>query len=347
MPVAELTPLETQSQLLDPQIWSIDEKNTRPNCIFCKQELTIYIFKNIRINKNSYNLSECGKCKIGMLHPFPSEEELAKLYSCGNYRTDAGKRFGFAIEFLIYLGRLRKRRRINQFIKTGKILDIGCGRGLFLDVMRRGGWDTLGTEFNGETASYAMKTYGLKIFPGDIARHKLPTESIDVININQVLEHLKNPNKVIQESYRLLKKGGMLIISVPNLRSPQFAIGKKKWFLLDLPFHLFHFTEEGLCKLLSKNEFKVKYIKRFSLEISPFGWLQTLLNISGIRFNLLYDLLKSPELKDSAMEPIQVKGIIAIFLLLPIYFPLALVLSVLEPLIWKRGGSIEIYAEKK
>jgi hypothetical protein len=57
--------------------------------------------------------------------------------------------------------------------------------------------------------------------------------------------------------------------------------------------------------------------------------------------------LKSPELKDSAMEPIQVKGIIAIFLLLPIYFPLALVLSVLEPLIWKRGGSIEIYAEKK
>ena len=47
------------------------------------------------------------------------------------------------------------------------------------------------------------------------------------------------------------------------------------------------------------------------------------------------------------MEPIQVKGIIAIFLLLPIYFPLALVLSVLEPLIWKRGGSIEIYAEKK
>ena len=347
MPVAELTPLETQSQLLDPQIWSIDEKNTRPNCIFCKQELTIYIFKNIRINKNSYNLSECGKCKIGMLHPFPSEEELAKLYSCGNYRTDSGKRFGFAIEFLIYLGRLRKRRRINQFIKTGKILDIGCGRGLFLDVMRRGGWDTLGTEFNEETAFYAIKTYGLKIFPGDIARHKLPTGDIDVININQVLEHLKNPNKVIQESYRLLKKGGMLIISVPNLRSLQFAIGKKKWFLLDLPFHLFHFTEEGLCKLLSKNEFKVKYIKRFSLEISPFGWLQTLLNISGIRFNLLYDLLKSPELKDSAMEPIQVKGIIAIFLLLPIYFPLALVLSVLEPLIWKRGGSIEIYAEKK
>tara|TARA_B110000438_G_scaffold149665_1_gene143991 strand:- start:40 stop:888 length:849 start_codon:yes stop_codon:yes gene_type:complete len=282
-----------------------------------------------------------------MLHPFPSEEELTKLYSCGNYRTKTGKRFGSTIEFLIYLGRLRKRRRISQFVKVGKILDIGCGRGLFLDVMRRGGWDPIGTELNEKTAFYAFKTYGLKVLHGDITQHKLLSQSLDAININQVLEHLKNPDQVIEESYRLLRKGGMLIISVPDLGSPQFAIGKKNWFLLDLPFHLFHFTEEGLENLLRKNKFKIKHIKRFSLEISPFGWLQTLLNISGIRFNLLYDLLKAPELKDAAMETNQVKGIIATFLLLPIYFPLALVLSIFESSILKRGGSVEIYAEKK
>ena len=78
----------------------------------------------------------------------------------------------------------------------------------------------------------------------------------------------------------------------------------------------------------------------------PFGWLQTLLNISGIRFNLLYDLLKSSELKTGEMVPIGPGGIIATLLLLPIYFPLALTLSVLESLIWKRGGSIEISAKK-
>ena len=78
----------------------------------------------------------------------------------------------------------------------------------------------------------------------------------------------------------------------------------------------------------------------------PFGWLQTILNVSGIRFNLLYDLLKSSELRNNEMEPIDLGGIIATLLLLPIYFPLALMLSVLEPLIWKRGGSIEVYAQK-
>jgi len=318
-----------------------------PECVFCKKEITTPILKNVFVSKNFYNLYECYKCKIGMLHPFPSEDELAKLYSCGNYRTGTGKRFGLVIEFLIYLGRLRKRGRIKRFIKSGKILDIGCGRGLFLDVMRRGGWDTIGTEFSAKTASYAINTYGLKILPGDIIQHKLPAKSFDAININQVLEHLKNPDKVIEESLRLLRKGGLLIVSVPDLRSPQFTIGKKNWFLLDLPYHLFHFTEEGLGELLRKNKFKVKHIKRFSLEISPFGWLQTLLNISGIRFNLLYDLLKSSELRDGDMEAINPRGIIFTFLLLPIYFPLALVLSVLESLILKRGGSVEIYAEKK
>lgn len=321
--------------------------NPHPNCVFCKKELAFLVLKNILKHGEHYNIYECIECEIAMLHPFPSDEKLTKLYSFGNYRTDQGKRFGFLIESLIHLGRIRKRKRISQFIKPGKILDIGCGRGLFLDVMCRGGWSVIGTELNKETASYAIKTYGLKIFTGEIIQHKLKAESIDVININQVLEHLKNPHEVIKESHRLLRSGGIIIIAVPDLRSLQFTVGKENWFLLDIPYHLFHFTEEGLGKLLKKNEFKVKYIKRFSLEINPFGWLQTLLNISGIRFNLLYDLLKSRKLKDGDMEAINPKGIIATFLLLPIYFPLALILSVCEPLIWKRGGSIEVYAEKK
>ena len=366
MPVSEITKFGTQNQLLDQRIGLIDErksldkiqppdqrtesmekKKSPLNCIFCKKKLEIIILKNISKNGNCYNIHECDQCDIAMLNPFPSDAELAKLYSTGNYRITNGKRFGHIIETLIHLGRIRKRKRINQFVKPGKILDIGCGRGLFLDVMRRGGWDTIGTEFNEETSSHAIKSYSLKIFPGDIIQHKLKAESLDVININQVLEHLKNPDAIIKESHRLLRSGGIIIISVPDLRSPQFTVGKENWFLLDLPFHLFHFTEEGLGELLRKNEFKVKYIKKFSLEINPFGWLQTLLNISGIRFNLLYDLLKSRELKDGTMETISPWGIIATFLLLPIYFPLALILSVCEPLIWKRGGSIEVYAEKK
>jgi len=318
-----------------------------PNCAFCGQELSVDILKNIPKNGGTYNISECAGCEIAVIHPFPSDDELTRLYACGNYRTDEGKRFGPIIESLILLGRTLKRRSINRFVKPGKILDIGCGRGLFLDVMRRGGWRTIGTELNRETAAYAKKVYDLKILTGDIIQHQFPAEGLDAININQVLEHLKYPKEVLLECSRILRKDGLLIISVPDLRSPQFTLGKENWFLLDLPFHLFHFTEEGLSKLLNESGFKIRQIKRFNLEYSPFGWLQTMLNVSGIRFNLLYDLLKANELRGGEMESIKFTGIAGTLLLLPIYFPLALILSVLEPLLWKRGGSIEVYATKE
>ena len=321
--------------------------SSNPECTFCGQELTVPILNDIPWNGSVYDVSECVDCEIAMIHPLPSDAELTRLYSCGNYRTSEGKRFGPLIETLVLFGRILKRRSINRFVKPGKILDIGCGRGLFLDVMRRGGWRAIGTELNKETASYAIKVYDLKILVGGIIQHQLPDAGLDAININQVLEHLKNPREVIEECHRILRKDGLLVISVPDLRSPQFTLGKENWFLLDLPFHLFHFTEEGLGKLLEKNGFKVKEVKRFNLEYSPFGWLQTLLNVSGIRFNLLYDLLKTGELRGGEMESIKPSGVVATLLLLPIYFPLALILAVLEPLLWKRGGSIEVYATKE
>jgi len=321
-----------------------NDKSSRPTCTFCGKEVSISVLKNIPKNGKIYNISECAECRIAVTHPFPSGDELSRLYSCGNYRTSQGKRFGNLIESLIHLGRLVKRRRITRYIKPGRILDIGCGRGLFLDVMRRGGWRVLGTELSEETASYASEVYGLEVFAGDLIKRQFPGESLDAININQVLEHLRNPAEVLIECRRLLRRGGLLVISVPDLRSLQFTFGKESWFLLDLPCHLFHFTEEGLKDLLKKNGFHIRRVKRFNREYSPFGWLQTLLNVSGIRFNLLYDLLKAKELK---MEYIKPSGILATLLLLPIYFPLALILSVAEPAIWKRSGSIEIYSVKE
>jgi 2-polyprenyl-3-methyl-5-hydroxy-6-metoxy-1,4-benzoquinol methylase len=347
MQVLEAKKFNAQVQQLDNLIKSFDKQPPPLNCVFCKRKLVTIVLKNIPKNGNFYNIHECDHCQISMLDPFPSDAELAKLYSSGNYRAAKGKRFGYIIETLIHLVRIKKRRRIQRFAKAGKILDIGCGRGLFLDLMSRDGWDTIGTEFNEETASHAIKAYGLKVFPGDIIQHKLKSGSIDAININQVLEHLKNPHEVIMESKRLLRSGGIIIVSVPDLKSPQFTLGKKNWFLLDLPFHLFHFTEEGLRKILRKSGFEIKNIKRFSLEMSPFGWLQTLLNISGIKFNLLYDLLKCKQLKSENILVTSWKGLTATFLLLPIYFPLALILSILETLVLKRGGSIEIIAVKK
>ena len=324
-----------------------NNENPKPDCVFCGKPLNIPLLENIKRNGMVCNVSECTDCKIAMMHPLPSDQELASLYSTGNYRTDGGTRFNFLIEYLIYLGSVVKCRRIEKYAQTGKILDVGCGRGLFLDIMRRRGWDVVGSELNQETASYAEQVYGLKVYAGSLAEHSLAPESFDAINICGVLEHLKEPDAVLTESRRLLKNEGLLVLLVQNIQSFEYKLGKENWFHLDLPFHLFHFTEEGLNRLLQKKGFKIRRVKRFHLEYSPFGWLQTLLNSSKIRFNLFYDLLKSGSLRGEKKEPINFAGIIATLFLLPIYFPLSLLFSVLEPILFRRGGIIQVYATKE
>ncbi|HAE75925.1 MAG TPA: hypothetical protein DCG52_05990, partial [Alphaproteobacteria bacterium] len=122
--------------------------------------------------------------------------------------------------------------------------------------------------------------------------------------------------------------------------------GRENWLHLDLPLHLFHFTEEGLIQILREKGFKIINIKRFHLEYSPFGWLQTLLNLSRIRFNLLYDLLKPESFRKDKEKLVDLLGAIATLILLPIYLPLALFLSIFEPVFFKRGSIVEVYASK-
>lgn len=320
---------------------------SQPVCAFCGNSLSISVLKNISVDGIICNISECPDCEIGMVHPFPSDKKLSTLYSTGNYRTDGGTRFNFFVEYLIYLGSVIKRRRIEKYSTKGKIFDVGCGRGLFMDIMRQGGWNVEGSELNKETASYAEEVYGLKVYPGKIKNHSLISESFDAINVCGVLEHLKEPDEALTECRRLLKNHGLLVVLVPDIRSLEFKLGRQNWFHLDLPFHLFHFSEKGLAKLLQKKGFKIRRIKRFHLEYSTFGWLQTLLNLSKIKYNLFYDLLKSGNLRGKKMRGVKSRDILITLLLLPIYFPLSFLLSILEPVLFRRGGIIQVYAIKE
>ena len=310
----------------------IDSNVTRkPNCAFCGKSLTVYILKNICRKGITCNVLECTECQIAMTHPFPTDKEIDDLYSTGNYRTDVGTRFNPIVENLVYQATVVKRRRIEKYAKIGKIIDIGCGRGLFLDVMRRGGWDVVALELNKQTASYAEHMYDLDVYVGKDVELSLESGNFDVVHLCAVLEHSKKPNVLLSEAHRILKNNGLLIVLLPDIRSFEFKLGRENWLHLDLPFHLFHFIN----------------IKRFHLEYSPFGWLQTLLNLSRIRFNLLYDLLKPESFRKDKEKLVDLLGAIATLILLPIYLPLALFLSIFEPVFFKRGSIVEVYASKE
>ncbi len=316
-------------------------------CVLCNGVLEERLLKDIKRDSANYDIFFCSRCRIGSTVPMPTPEELLHLYRAGNYRGACGKRFNPFVEFLVYLSRRLRRRRIERYIRKGRILDIGCGRGLFLDVMRKAGWDVTGAELDEETALRVAEAYSIKVVSGNPSEWGLSPESFDVITVSHVLEHVRRPGEMISACSRLLRKGGLVVVAVPNLDSLQASAGGRVWFHLDVPYHLHHFTEEGLSGLLQENSLKKLKVRHFDPEQNPFGWLQTLLNLSGIRMNFLYDALKRGEVRKRRFAESKKRDMVLTLALLPFYLPLSFLLSFLESFVMKRGGTIEVYAVKE
>jgi 2-polyprenyl-3-methyl-5-hydroxy-6-metoxy-1,4-benzoquinol methylase len=317
-------------------------------CSICgKNDETRCYARNIERYGSRYDVYFCERCGVGFTVPFPSSAVLSRLYASGSYRSVDGTRFNSVLESLVRFftaGRARKIRQIQG--SRGDLLDIGCGRGLFLDIMKKDGWRVTGVEFNEETASYAKTVYEIEVITPQ-AMMAVPDESYDVITLFHVLEHMQDPAAVLRTCSRLLKKHGLIVIAVPNISSLQAKLGKATWFHLDIPYHLHHFTLSGLRRLLSDNALKVFRVQHVDLEQNIFGWLQSMLNASGIKYNLLYNLLKQPELRRSEFAAAGRRDVLLTILLTPIYLPLSIVLSFIESLILRRGGTIHLYASKQ
>lgn len=315
---------------------------TAPQCEFCSGSMDHLFTGDTLVSGRSYSVWDCPRCCVAQTIPKPTPEELGRLYATSQYRAEDGTRFIGPVETVVAWFNRIKTRSLSRYRSVGSILDIGCGRGIFLNILKKGGWRTKGVEFNAETASYASRVYGIDVVTMQ-DMDMLPEKSFDVITMYHVLEHVDRPAQLLAQCRRLLQEGGRLIIAVPNIASLQAVTGRAVWFHLDLPCHLYHFTPEGLLRLLREHGFSIESVSHLDLEQNPFGWLQTLLNRSGIKRNFLYDVLKQRSLRRQCGTGGAARDALLTLALLPVYAPLAVLLSIGEAF-FKRGGTIEIAA---
>jgi hypothetical protein len=118
----------------------------------------------------------------------------------------------------------------------------------------------------------------------------------------------------------------------------------RHWFHLDVPRHYHHFGLSVLRRLLTSNGFSILDVSHLSLEYNPYGWIQSLLNKLGFRYNLLYDLLKNRSAR-SLPDPLRAAPVQILLTLgaLPVIAPMSFGLTLLEVLL-RRGGTVEVYA---
>jgi SAM-dependent methyltransferase len=147
-------------------------------------------------------------------------------------------------------------RQISRYVPTGRLLEVGCGRGDFLMLARAAGFSVTGCDFFG---AHKRPDDDIASFDGTLAQAQLSSNSFDIVVIRNVLEHVFDPNVELAEIRRILKSGAYLYVKVPNVAFEhglgcRLVFGREHDF--DPPFHLNHFSSAALIALLKKAGFQ-------------------------------------------------------------------------------------------
>jgi 2-polyprenyl-3-methyl-5-hydroxy-6-metoxy-1,4-benzoquinol methylase len=326
------------------------DTNNVTSCCICGESQFEKCFSALDFDdgEESFDLMRCVTCGLVRTEPILSEDQLKEYYTLPYYGGGKEKFKGLA-EHLTYwrnsvqansiLTRLRSHQRMSGETDT-KILDIGCGRGNLLKILKRQGCDCYGLE----RTEFPLNRHsdGIHFFKGKLQEISFKDHFFDAAVLWHVLEHLDNPIPIIQESARILKSGGILAIAVPNFGSFQAKLFRASWFHLDLPRHTYHFEPDTLLRCLTQSGFTVFYENTFSIEQNIFGFIQSFLNKTspGFRPNHFYRLLKKSGGSTSLLSLLFWGGLASLI------FPVAL-LEYLISGILGRGATLIVYAEKE
>ncbi len=230
--------------------------------------------------KDGFKFAHCLNCRLMYLPEVLSENfhfsddyydegELAEPEPM-NERSVRGERMSRLIAAM---------RRAFGTRKDLKILDVGCGKGWHLDFLRHKGYARIrGIEVNDKAARAALAR-GLDVDLGFLESHNYCAENFDVVYLDQVLEHLEDPKLVLGETLRILKKGGLVWASVPNIDAwhIRLRLGTKHRHF-EGHTHLNYFTCGTLKRFFEQSGFRVQRLGTYLEEV-------TLQRLKGVLFN--------------------------------------------------------------
>jgi ubiquinone/menaquinone biosynthesis C-methylase UbiE len=177
----------------------------------------------------------------------------------------------YAKDYIKVLPKLYRRfnyqiNEIKKYNKSGKLMDIGCGTGHFLEYIKinHPNWQIYGVEPSKLLRTVARKNTKGDIRNGQLAKIPFKDNYFDIVTCYDVLEHNINLSKNIRELHRVIKPGGILFIQAPNYASLMSKVCDEKWDWWCIPDHIFHFSYNFLTKYMSENGFRI--LKKYTYE---------------------------------------------------------------------------------
>ncbi|MEO8370627.1 MAG: class I SAM-dependent methyltransferase [Candidatus Solibacter sp.] len=227
-----------------------------------------------------FSVVACNQCGLLRLDPTPTPEELGQYYP-DNYwfapDESTASRMEEAYRRLVLRDHVQfVTQALARSTASGALLDVGCGGGLFLGMMRERGVRVAGLDNSREAAGIAWRRQLVPAMAADLLSAPLRPGSFKGLTMFHVMEHLYDPHAYLAAARELLAKDGRLVVQVPNAASWQARMLGSAWNGADIPRHLTNFRSGDLEKMLERAGFEVLRRKFFSLRDNPAGLASSL-----------------------------------------------------------------------
>lgn len=226
------------------------DKINAVTCSICKKEDAYLLYK-----KTGFNVAGCRACGMVFSTPQPSSQELRKMYSRDYYQP-----WNIEKEEVVRKIKMatfeRRILEIQKYVSGGKILDVGCATGFFLEKAQSKGFEPYGIEISAFSYQQGRKKFGDHIFNGTIEDVPFGNILFDVITMFDLLEHVKDPVATLRCCKKILKPHGIIVAVLPDVSSLTARLMGKTWTHYKKE-HLFYFSKRTITDLLKQESFEV------------------------------------------------------------------------------------------
>ncbi len=226
-------------------------------CNICALEDTKFLLK---IEKA--NIVKCKNCGLVYVNPRPTKKELSKLYQKDYYtnkRFFEGKYYGYHDYKKNVEGTIKTfelvQKTIKKFKEKGKLLDIGCGPGVYLGVAEKDGFKVQGIEISKEGFEKSKSKFKVINKPLEDANIK---GKFDVVTLFDVIEHLPTPKSTLLNINRIMNKNSLLCIITPDVDSLAARFLGSRWpEFRRWREHIYFFSRKTMQRLLESTGFEL------------------------------------------------------------------------------------------
>jgi ubiquinone/menaquinone biosynthesis C-methylase UbiE len=232
-----------------------------------------------RTGADTFLAVKCASCGLVYLNPRPDVSEFETIYPPNYHALDfSEKDFGIVYKIRSRLEAKRLLSWCKGLPNDAKILDVGCGDGFHLKLLKEYGeknWTLEGVDLDKRAAEMAGKA-NLKVHVGTIENLNLPENHYDLAIMIQTIEHVENPDEILTAVKRVLKPNGKLVIVTDNTDSLDFNLFKNAyWGGYHFPRHWNLFNRKSLKKLAEKVGFETADL---TTQVSPVNWVYSIHN---------------------------------------------------------------------